>query len=88
MPATGESLVGRDRVIAFQRNYPEPWGELRVLRVIGTGAEAAAEVEVVDPAGRRFGMCAFWLQEAGLLLEGVEYWVDLGSPPPEWRRPG
>lgn len=37
MPAIGEALLGRDRVIAFQREYPEPRGELEVLRGLATG---------------------------------------------------
>jgi len=28
MPSTAERLDGRDAVIAFQRDYPEPWGVL------------------------------------------------------------
>jgi hypothetical protein len=84
MPATGERLDGRDGVIEFQRSYPEPWGTLTVLRVLGDPRECAAEVEIVDPAGQRFVMAAFWRQAGGLLRDGVEYWVTVGGdrPPP------
>jgi ketosteroid isomerase-like protein len=84
MPATSERLTGRDGVLAFQRDYPEPWGELTVRRVIGGRGQAAAEVEIVDPAGQRFANAAFWRQRDGLLHAGVEYWVTVGadSPPP------
>ena len=34
LPATGECLVGRDQIMRFQENYPEPWGDLAVLRVV------------------------------------------------------
>jgi hypothetical protein len=82
MPDTLERLVGRDGVIAFQRNYPEPWGELSVLRVVGGDDEAAAEIEVV--AEETFRMAAFWRVERGLLRDGVEYWLTVGGsePPP------
>jgi ketosteroid isomerase-like protein len=84
MPATGEWLAGRDKALAFQRAYPEPWGVMTVLRALGGAADAVAEVEVVDPQGQRFGLAAFWRQEDGLLRTGVEYWVTVGgdTPPP------
>jgi ketosteroid isomerase-like protein len=84
MPATGERLDGRDGIIDFQRVYPEPWGVLTVRRALGGPADAAAEIDIVDPQGRRFAMAAFWRQRDGLLHEGVEYWVTVGgdAPPP------
>jgi ketosteroid isomerase-like protein len=78
MPATGERLAGREGVVAFQRAYPEPWGDLRVLRVVEDGAGAAAEVEVVAPDAA-FRLAAFWRCADGLLREGVEYWVTPGG---------
>ena len=83
MPATRERLDGREDVIGFQRAYPEPWGDLSVLRVVGNEAVAAAEIEVVA-AEDTFRMAAFWQSKEGLLHEGVEYWVTVGGeePPP------
>ena len=83
MPATSERLDGREGVIGFQRAYPEPWGDLAVLRVVGDEEVAAAEIEVVA-ADDTFRMAAFWRAEDGLLREGVEYWVTVGGeePPP------
>ncbi len=84
MPATGERLVGRDRILRFQREYPEPWGRLTVRRVLAAEAEAVAEVEVVAPEGTVHRMAAFWEARRGLLYRGVEYWVSVGAdrPPP------
>jgi ketosteroid isomerase-like protein len=83
MPATGERLVGREQVLRFQREYPEPWGELVVLRTLGDAAAAAAQVEIHAPDGDVFRMAAFWALRDGLLADGTEYWVDPdGSPPP------
>jgi ketosteroid isomerase-like protein len=87
MPATGEWLDGRDGVIEFQRSYPEPWGVLTVRRALGGAHESAAEIEVVDPAGRRFAMAAFWRQRDGLLQTGIEYWVTVGGEQPPPGRP-
>ena len=38
MLATSERLAGREQVIRFQREFPEPWGELAVLRALGDAA--------------------------------------------------
>ena len=86
MPATGEHLSGRDQIIEFQENYPEPWGDLSVLRVVGDASTAAVEFEIDGPMGL-FRCAAFWVADQGKLARGVEYWVTVGGeqPPP---RPG
>jgi ketosteroid isomerase-like protein len=86
MPATAEHLTGRDQVIALQRNYPEPWGDLRVLRVVAEGGSAVAELQVVA-SDAEFRCAAFWVVQLGLLHRGVEYWVTVGGeePPPARR---
>lgn len=86
MPSTRERLDGRQEIIGFQRDYPEPWGELRVLRTVSDRHTAVAEVEVTAP-GAVFRCAAFWVAEGGLLREGVEYWVTVGGeePPPSRR---
>lgn len=85
MPATGERLVGREQVMRFQREYPEPWGELTVLRALGDTSSAAAEVEIRAPGGDVFRMAAFWGLRDGLLADGTEYWLDPGGSPPPGR---
>lgn len=85
MPATGERLVGREQVLRFQREYPEPWGELAVLSAVGDAAAAAAEVRIQAPDGDVFRMAAFWALRDGLLARGTEYWVDPGGRPPPGR---
>lgn len=87
MPATLERLAGRAEVIAFQRAYPEPWGELTVRRVLEDPDGAAAEVEVAAPDGRRFAMAGFWRVDDGLLRDGTEYWVSVGGEQPPPTRP-
>jgi ketosteroid isomerase-like protein len=84
MPATAERLEGREAIITFQEEYPEPWGVLTVERLIADSEGAAAEVRVVDPTGRHFAMAAFWRAREGLLDRGIEYWVTVGGedPPP------
>jgi ketosteroid isomerase-like protein len=86
MPATAERLTGRDEVIALQRNYPEPWGDLEVLRVLADGESAVAELQVIA-SDAEFRCAAFWTVRDGLLHRGVEYWVTVGGdePPPDRR---
>ena len=87
MPATAERLTGRDEVIAFQRDYPEPWGDLSVQRVVADDDGAAAQVSIRAPGGHRFAMAAIWTVRDGLLDHGVEHWVTVGGePPPPERR--
>jgi ketosteroid isomerase-like protein len=90
MPATNERLTGRAGVIGFQRAYAEPWGDLSVLRVVGEGDTAAAEVEVAA-TDATFRMAAFWRSEGGVLRDGAEYWITVGGeepPPTRDRAPG
>jgi ketosteroid isomerase-like protein len=87
MPATAERLDGRPAVLGFQRDYPEPWGDLAVRRVVGGPEQAAAEIEVVAPDGQVYAMAAFWRQDDGLLRDGVEYWVTVGGDQPPPGRP-
>ncbi|MFI5064079.1 MAG: nuclear transport factor 2 family protein [Streptosporangiales bacterium] len=84
MLATSERLAGREQVIRFQREFPEPWGELAVLRALGDARAAAVEVEVRARDGV-FRMAAFWDVRDGLLARGTEYWVDPGGSPPPGR---
>jgi ketosteroid isomerase-like protein len=82
MPATGEVLAGRDDVLGFQVNYPEPWGELRVLQVVGGDTPTAAvELEIVGPE-QVFRCAAFWESREGHLHRGTEYWVTVGADEP------
>jgi len=81
MPATAETLNGRDAVIGMQERYPEPWGDLTVLRVVADADAAVAEVEIVAEADT-FRCAAFWRARDAQLMEGVEYWVTLGGDEP------
>ncbi len=44
-PASRERLVGRDNIIAVNREYPEGWS-IKVLRVVAEDDQVVAEVEV------------------------------------------
>jgi ketosteroid isomerase-like protein len=40
LPRTDEHVDGGAAILDYQRAYPEPWGELAVLRVVAEGDEA------------------------------------------------
>jgi ketosteroid isomerase-like protein len=85
MVATGETLNGRDEVIRFQRAYPEPWGRITLLTVIGDDRAAAVEFDVRGEAGL-FRCAALWQAADGRLVEGTEYWVTPGGETPPQTR--
>jgi ketosteroid isomerase-like protein len=76
-PRTAEHLDGRDAILEYMRSYPEPWGDLSILRIVADGDAAAAEVEVTGGQEGEFRMAAFWIAEDGALRRGVEYWAPL-----------
>jgi len=83
MPATRETTVGRDKIIELQANYPEPWGNLTVLRVVGDDRENTAAVELeIKGLGVVFRCAAFWIADQGMLTRGMEYWVTVGGEQP------
>jgi ketosteroid isomerase-like protein len=77
LPRTGERVEGGPAVLDYQRTYPEPWGELSLLRVLSEGDEAAAEISVRGGHEGDFRMAALWTVRDELLWRGVEYWAPL-----------
>ena len=83
-PNSGERIRGPRNFIDVQRFYPEGW-RVEVLRVLGDGTRAAAEVRV--PHGDDTFYCAgFYEVQDGLIRAATEYWSD-GRPSdaPAWR---
>lgn len=82
-PVTGERITGRDRYVAMNREYPEPWGPVSVRQVVAAGDRAAADVEV--PGGDSVFRCVgFYELRDGRLARATEYWTAVGEeePPP------
>jgi ketosteroid isomerase-like protein len=77
LPRTGEHLEGGAAILDYQRAYPEPWGDLALLRVVTEGDEAAAEIAVTGGQGGDWRLAAFWRAHDGRLHRGVEYWTPL-----------
>ena len=80
-PVSRERMTGRDNFIGVNREYPEGW-EIRVLRVVGSGDQAASEVEVLHDTLGVFRAASFWTVKGGLINRGTEYWTEPGADEP------
>ncbi len=80
-PATRERILGRENFIRLQREYPEPWGPIRVLRLVEGGHLVAAEVSVPG-AGQEFRCAGIYHCRRGLIREATEYWITVGGDQP------
>jgi SnoaL-like domain len=80
-PVSGERFTGRANYVEMNRTYPEGW-EIRILRIIGSGEEAASEVEVPHQDLGVFRVVSFWKIKEGQIVRGTEYWSTPGSDEP------
>lgn len=84
-PVSGERIAGRDNYVSINAEYPEGWS-IRVLRVVADGGTVVSEVEVPHEAMGVHRVASFWTVREGKIVEGREYWSELGSDPsPQWR---
>jgi ketosteroid isomerase-like protein len=82
-PATRERITGKDDFIRIQREYPKPWGPIKVLRLVGTDGLVVAEVSVPG-AQVEYRCSGFYECREGSILRATEYWITVGGtdPPP------
>ena len=80
-PASRERITGRENYVAVNHEYPEGW-QIRVLRVIGDGDQAASEVEVAHETLGVFRAASFWTVSEGRVTRGTEYWTGFGADEP------
>ena len=80
-PVSGERFTGRANYVEMNRTYPEGW-EIRILRVIGAGDEAASEVEVPHKELGVYRAASFFTIRDGQIARGTEYWTAPGSEEP------
>jgi ketosteroid isomerase-like protein len=77
-PVSSERIVGRANYVAINSEYPEPW-EIRPLRILGAGDEAASEVEVAHGTMGIYRAASFWVVRDGKITAGTEYWTKVAS---------
>ncbi len=80
-PVSGERFISRSNYVEVSRSYPEGW-EIRILRVIGSGDQAASEVEVPHVDLGLYRVASFWTVDNGQIVRGTEYWTEPGSDEP------
>ncbi|MDR2984689.1 MAG: nuclear transport factor 2 family protein [Nocardiopsaceae bacterium] len=86
-PASRERVVGRAKIIAVNKDYPEGWS-IKVLKVIAEDDQVAAEVEVPHTELGLFRMSGFYLVRDGQIIHGTEYWTTVGGDEPPADRAG
>jgi ketosteroid isomerase-like protein len=79
-PVSAERIVGRANYVAINREYPEGW-EVKILRIVGTGEDAASEVEMPHETLGLFRVASFWTIKDGTITSGTDYWTVPGSDP-------
>jgi len=80
-PASRERLVGRDKIIAVNQEYPAGWS-IKVLRVIAEDDQVAAEVEVPHTDLGLFRAAGFYSVRDDQIVHGTEYWTTVGADEP------
>jgi limonene-1,2-epoxide hydrolase len=84
-PASRERLVGRDKIIAVNREYPAGWS-IKVLRVVAEDDQVAAEVEVPHTELGLFRVAGFYAVRDGQIVHATEYWTTVGADEPDSNR--
>ena len=84
-PASLERMSGADTVVALNSEYAEGW-TIRILRIVADGSSVVSEVEVPMDGSATSRVASFWEVLDGLIVRGVEYWIELGQDErPAWR---
>jgi ketosteroid isomerase-like protein len=84
-PVSRERIEGRGNFVRINAEYPEGWA-IKVLRIVADGEVVVSEVEVPHDAMGVHRVVSFWTVRGGKIVDGREYWTELGSDPsPEWR---
>lgn len=80
-PASRERIIGRENMIAVNREYPEGWS-IKVLRVVAEDDQVAAEVEVPHAELGLFRVAGFYTVRDSQISRGTEYWTTVGADEP------
>lgn len=79
IPQTGERIIGRDRLVRFNREYPGDW-RLTVTRLIADGSTAAASMNFTVGDEEMVALVYFELSGA-LITRVTDFWPEPYEPP-------
>ena len=83
MPQSGERIVGRDRMRAFQEAYPNP-PDAQLRRIVGEGDVFV--MEAISDYGNEVAFVANIVEfRDGKIVRETRYYASPFDPP-EWRR--
>lgn len=74
MPQTGERIVGRDRLVQFNREYPGDW-RFTVTRLIVDGTTAAGSMNFTVGDDELVGLVYFEVPD-GLITRITDFWPE------------
>jgi hypothetical protein len=83
MPQSGERIVGRDKMRAFQEAYPNP-PDARLTRIIGSGDLFIMEAISDYGGGDIYNVVDIIEFNAGKIARETRYYANPFEPP-EWR---
>jgi ketosteroid isomerase-like protein len=83
-PQSGERIVGRDKAIAIEQNFPGGLPTMRFRRTLAGGDLAVLEVELTYADGDRYlGVSVLELRD-GKVVKETDYYAQPFQAP-EWR---
>ncbi|MEV6416228.1 nuclear transport factor 2 family protein [Kribbella sp. NPDC051718] len=79
MPQTAERIVGRDRLVRFNREYPGDW-QLTLSRLIVDGESAAGSMNFTVGEEEMVGLVYLELA-GGLIVRVTDFWPEAYEAP-------
>ncbi|WP_406394038.1 nuclear transport factor 2 family protein [Streptomyces sp. NBC_00887] len=82
LPQSRERIRGKERYVAFNRDYPGDW-HVRIERIVadGEGLQAAARTLVTDGPDRMHAIHFFTFDAQGLITAVTDFWPESYEPP-------
>ncbi|MFE6041719.1 nuclear transport factor 2 family protein [Streptomyces sp. NPDC056452] len=82
LPQSRERILGKERYVAFNRDFPGDW-HVRIERIVadGEGLQAAARTLVTDGPDRMHAIHFFTFDTQGLITAVTDFWPEPYEPP-------
>jgi ketosteroid isomerase-like protein len=87
-PHSGERISGRDNYVAINRDHPDPWISIEILRIVAEGDQVVSEVRLPVEGREPEYAASFYEFRDGKIARLTEYWVSGNSQEPYESRAG